>query len=172
MKYVGTYSDPKDIVTKDKLEAVASRVSTNEDNIAMVEGDIDGLQTTVGTLQTNVNNVQTQLDNKQPTITVNGIIKGDGSGGITAAEAGTDYATPSLGLTGTAVGQVPAVKTIDEQGQPTQWEATELPDEAFIVHFTLERPLVGNPTITSDRTLEEVTAAIAAKKQVIAFYII
>ena len=37
MKYVGTYSDPKDIVTKDKLEAVASRVSTNEDNIAPAE---------------------------------------------------------------------------------------------------------------------------------------
>ena len=50
MKYVGTYSDPKDIVTKDKLEAVASRVSTNEDNIAMAESDIDGLQTTVGTM--------------------------------------------------------------------------------------------------------------------------
>ena len=65
MKYVGTYSDPKDIVTKDKLEAVASRVSTNEDNIAMAENDIDGLQTTVGTLQTNVNNVQTALTSKQ-----------------------------------------------------------------------------------------------------------
>lgn len=65
MKYVGTYSDPKDIVTKDKLEAVASRVSTNEDNIAIAESDIDGLQTTVGTLQTNVNNVQTALTSKQ-----------------------------------------------------------------------------------------------------------
>ena len=65
MKYVGTYSDPKDIVTKDKLEAVASRVSTNEDNIAMAESDIEGLQTTVGTLQTNVNNVQTALTSKQ-----------------------------------------------------------------------------------------------------------
>ena len=170
MKYVGTYSDPKDIVTKDKLEAVASRVSTNEDNIAMVEGDIDGLQTTVGTLQTNVNNVQTQLDNKQPTITVNGIIKGDGSGGGTKAEAGTDYAAPSLGLTGAAVGQVPAVKTIDEQGQPTQWEATELPDEAFIVHFTRKRTIGGNPILTSDRTPEEVIAAIEAKKQVIALF--
>ena len=68
MKYVGTYSDPKDIVTKDKLEAVASRVSTNEDNIAMVESDIDGLQTDVGTLQTNVNNVQTALTSKQDTV--------------------------------------------------------------------------------------------------------
>ena len=65
MKYVGTYSDPKDIVTKDKLEAVSSRVSTNEDNIAIAESDIEGLQTTVGTLQTNVNNVQTALTNKQ-----------------------------------------------------------------------------------------------------------
>ena len=68
MKYVGTYSDPKDIVTKEKLEAVSSRVSTNEDNIAMAESDIDGLQTTVGTLQTNVNNVQTALTSKQDTV--------------------------------------------------------------------------------------------------------
>ena len=143
MKYVGTYIDPKDIVTKDKLEAVASRVSTNEDNIAMAESDIEGLQTTVGTLQTNVNNVQTaltskqdtvvggastitednltasralvsnssgkvavstvtstelgyldgvtsnvqaQLNGKQPKITVNGIIQGDGAGNLSAAE--------------------------------------------------------------------------------------
>ena len=68
MKYVGTYSDPKDIVTKEKLEAVASRVSTNEDNIAIAESDIDGLQTTVGILQTNVNNVQTALTSKQDTV--------------------------------------------------------------------------------------------------------
>ena len=68
MKYVGTYSDPKDIVTKDKLEAVASRVSTNEDNIAMAESDIEGLQTTVGTLQTNVGNIQTALTSKQDTV--------------------------------------------------------------------------------------------------------
>ena len=65
MKYVGTYSNPKDIVTKDKLEAVASRVSTNEDNIAMAENDIDGLQTDVGTLKTNVGNIQTALTSKQ-----------------------------------------------------------------------------------------------------------
>ena len=68
MKYVGTYSDPKDIVTKEKLEAVSSRVSTNEDNIAMAESDIDGLQTSVGTLQTSVNNVQTSLASKQDTV--------------------------------------------------------------------------------------------------------
>ena len=68
MKYVGLYDNNKDIVTKDKLDAVASRVSTNEDNIAMAESDIEGLQTTVGTLQTNVNNVQTALTSKQDTV--------------------------------------------------------------------------------------------------------
>ena len=112
--------------------------------------------------------IKSAMSSKQNKITASGILKGDGAGGVTAAEAGTDYAAPSLGLTGTAVGQVPAVKTIDEQGQPTQWEATALPDEAFIVHFTRKRQLGGNPILTSDRTPEEVTAAIAAKKQVIA----
>ena len=68
MKYVGTYNDPKDIVTKEKLEAVASRVSTNEDNIAMAESDIDGLQTDVSTLKTNVGNIQTALTSKQDTV--------------------------------------------------------------------------------------------------------
>ena len=68
MKYVGTYNDPKDIVTKEKLEAVSSRVSTNEDNIAMAENDIDGLQTDVGTLKTNVGNIQTALTSKQDTV--------------------------------------------------------------------------------------------------------
>ena len=143
MKYIGLFDEKEDIVTKEKLDAVASRVSTNEDNIAMAESDIEGLQTTVGTLQTNVNNVQTalaskqdtvvggastitednltasralvsnssgkvavsdvtstelgyldgvtsnvqtQLDSKQPTITVNGIIKGDGAGNLSAQD--------------------------------------------------------------------------------------
>lgn len=143
MKYIGLFDEKEDIVTKEKLEAVASRVSTNEDNIAMAESDIDGLQTTVGTLQTNVtnvqtaltskqdtvvggastitednltasralvsnssgkvavsdvtstelgyldgvtSNVQTQLNGKQSTITVNGIIKGDGAGNLSAQD--------------------------------------------------------------------------------------
>ena len=143
MKYIGLFDEKEDIVTKEKLDAVASRVSTNEDNIAMAESDIEGLQTTVGTLQTNVtnvqtalaskqdtvvggastitednltasralvsnssgkvavstvtstelgyldgvtSNVQTQLNSKQPTITVNGIIKGDGAGNLSAQD--------------------------------------------------------------------------------------
>lgn len=143
MKYIGLFDEKEDIVTKEKLDAVASRVSTNEDNIAMAKSDIEGLQTTVGTLQTNVtnvqtalaskqdtvvggastitednltasralvsnssgkvavstvtstelgyldgvtSNVQTQLNSKQPTITVNGIIKGDGAGNLSAQD--------------------------------------------------------------------------------------
>lgn len=35
------------------------------------------------------------LDGKQAKITASGILKSDGSGGVTAAEAGTDYATPA-----------------------------------------------------------------------------
>lgn len=68
MKYIGLFDEKEDIVTKEKLDAVVSRVSTNEDNIAMAESDIEGLQTTVGTLQTNVNNVQTALASKQDTV--------------------------------------------------------------------------------------------------------
>ena len=34
------------------------------------------------------------LDDKQAKITASGILKGDGSGGVTAAEAGTDYVAP------------------------------------------------------------------------------
>ena len=63
---------------------------------------------------------------KQDKIKTRGILKGDGAGGVTAAEAGVDYAAPSLGLTGTAVGQAPTVKTIDEQGKPTEWEPATL----------------------------------------------
>lgn len=37
---------------------------------------------------------QAALDDKQEKITASGILKSDGSGGVTAAAAGTDYATP------------------------------------------------------------------------------
>lgn len=37
---------------------------------------------------------QAALDDKQAKITASGILKSDGSGGVTAAAAGTDYATP------------------------------------------------------------------------------
>ena len=58
--YVRTHNDFTD--------ALKAQINTNKDNIAMAEGDIDGLQTSVGTLQTSVNNVQTALASKQDTV--------------------------------------------------------------------------------------------------------
>lgn len=78
---------------------------------------------------------------------------------------GTDE---SLGITGAAAGKIPKIKAVDAAGKPTAWEATALPNEAFIVYFTREIQLEGNPILTSDRTPKEVIDAIAAKKQVIA----
>lgn len=78
---------------------------------------------------------------------------------------GTDA---SLGITGAAAGKIPKIKAVDAAGKPTAWEATALPNEAFIVYFTQEIQLEGDPILTSDRTPEEVITAIASKKLVIA----
>ena len=58
--YVRTHNDFTD--------ALKTQINTNKDNIAMAEGDIDGLQTSVSTLQTNVGNIQTALTSKQDVI--------------------------------------------------------------------------------------------------------
>ena len=58
--YVRTHNDFTD--------ALKAQINTNKDNIAMAEGDIDGLQTDVGTLKTNVTSLQTALTSKQDVI--------------------------------------------------------------------------------------------------------
>ena len=58
--YVRTHNDFTD--------ALKTQINTNKDNIAMAEGDIDGLQTDVGTLKTNVTSLQTALTGKQDVI--------------------------------------------------------------------------------------------------------
>ena len=58
--YVRTHNDFTD--------ALKTQINTNKDNIAMAEGDIDGLQTDVGTLKTNVTSLQTALTSKQDAI--------------------------------------------------------------------------------------------------------
>lgn len=141
MKYVGTYSDPKDIVTKEKLEAVAFRVSTNEDNIAMAESDIDGLQTDVGTLKTNVNNVQTALTSKQDTVV---------GGASTITE---DNLTASRALVSNSSGKV-AVSTVTStelgylDGVTSNVQA-QLDDKALdsnVVHKTGDESIAGTKT--------------------------
>ena len=66
---------------------------------------------------------------KQDKITAAGILKGDGAGGVSAAKAGTDYATPAqvtakqdvLLASGAAVGDLIKVKAVDASGKPTAW---------------------------------------------------
>ena len=66
---------------------------------------------------------------KQNKITAAGILKGDGAGGVSAAKAGTDYATPAqvaakqdvLLASGAAVGDLIKVKAVDARGKPTAW---------------------------------------------------
>ena len=63
--------------------------------------------------------------------------------------------TESLGMTGATVGQVPAVKAVDGNGAPTEWEAVELPGGAYTVNLTMDNG--GN--ITADKTFAEIKAA-------------
>jgi hypothetical protein len=59
--------------------------------------------------------IQTQLDNKQNKVTASGILKGDGSGTITQATAGTDYVIPSGNITGNAGTVTNGVYTVGDQ---------------------------------------------------------
>ena len=66
---------------------------------------------------------------KQNKITASGILKGDGAGGVSAAKAGTDYATPAqvaakqdvILASGASVGDLIKVKAVDASGKPTAW---------------------------------------------------
>lgn len=61
--------------------------------------------------------INTELGNKQAKITANGLLKGDGSGGVSAATSGTDYAPGGFGLGGTC-------KTITNQDLHTVAQQT------------------------------------------------
>lgn len=58
--YVRTHNDFTDVLK--------TQINTNEDNIAMLDGDVEGLQTDIGTLKTNVTSLQTALTSKQDVI--------------------------------------------------------------------------------------------------------
>lgn len=63
-----------------------------------------------------LNNVYKMVNNKQDKITAKGLLKGDGSGGITVATAGTDYlitapVTSVNGKTGTVTIDIPSIPT-------------------------------------------------------------
>lgn len=86
MKYVGTYSDPKDIVTKDKLEDVEAAIPTKTSQLDNDSGFITSAPVTSVNTKTGAVNLTASDVGAQPTITVNGIIKGDGAGNLSVAE--------------------------------------------------------------------------------------
>ena len=65
MKNLGLYKDNLDIPRKQDIDVVASRVSTNEDNIAMLDSDMKTAQGDILTLKTNVTEVTNALTSKQ-----------------------------------------------------------------------------------------------------------
>lgn len=68
MKNLGRYKDNLDIPRKQDIDVVASRVSTNEDNIAMLDSDMKTAQGDILTLKTNVTEVTNALTSKQDKI--------------------------------------------------------------------------------------------------------
>ena len=68
MKNLGLYKDNLDIPRKQDIDAVASRVATNEDNIAMLDSDVETAQSDITTLKTNVTEVTNALTSKQDKI--------------------------------------------------------------------------------------------------------
>ena len=67
----------------------------SSDNIVVRETEIATLNGYVGSM------IDVKAEGKQAKITASGILKGDGSGGVSAAVKGTDYAGPSVGVTAT-----------------------------------------------------------------------
>ena len=82
-------------------------------------------------------------------------LKTDAKTDIVSAINETATAGQTLGLTGATVGQVPAVKAVDGNGAPTEWEAVELPSGAYTVNLTMG----ADGSITADKTFAEIKAA-------------
>ena len=73
----------------------SDKANKSEMAIEAVSGDSTKKTITLKTgLSQDVLVAHQDISGKQGTITANGILKGDGSGGVTAAVAGTDYQTP------------------------------------------------------------------------------
>ena len=68
-KNLGLYNDNLSVPRKQDVDAVASRVNTNEDNIAMLDSDMEAAQGDITTLKGNVATLTTALQSKQDKIT-------------------------------------------------------------------------------------------------------
>lgn len=67
-KNLGLYNNDLSVPRKQDIDAVASRVSTNEDNIAMLDSDMEAAQGDITTLKSNVTTLTNALGSKQDKI--------------------------------------------------------------------------------------------------------
>lgn len=81
-------------VSEVDLSAHNADTTAHEDIREAIAGHIDDAE--------NPHGVTAKQIGAQTAITASGLLKGDGSGGVTAAKAGTDYVTPSGSITGNA----------------------------------------------------------------------
>lgn len=100
----------------------------------------------------------------QPSISASGILKGDGSGGVSAATAGTDYQAPLPSQSGNSG------KFLTTDGSAMSW-ATISAGTSDIFWITVTADTSGNTTTYSaDKTFAQIEAAITADRIIIVKY--
>ena len=86
MKYIGLFDEKEDIVTKEKLDAVEAAIPTKTSQLDNDSGFITSAPVTSVNAKTGAVILSASDVGAQPTITVNGIIKSDGAGNLSAQE--------------------------------------------------------------------------------------
>lgn len=86
MKYIGLFDEKEDIVTKEKLEAVEAAIPTKTSQLDNDSGFITSAPVTSVNAKTGAVILSASDVGAQSTITVNGIIKGDGAGNLSEQE--------------------------------------------------------------------------------------
>ena len=86
MKYIGLFDEKEDIVTKEKLEVVEAAIPTKTSQLDNDSGFITSAPVTSVNTKTGAVILSASDVGAQPTITVNGIIKGDGAGNLSAQD--------------------------------------------------------------------------------------
>ena len=86
MKYIGLFDEKEDIVTKEKLDAVEAAIPTKTSQLDNDSGFITSAPVTSVNTKTGAVTLSASDVGAQSTITVNGIIKGDGAGNLSEQE--------------------------------------------------------------------------------------
>ena len=86
MKYIGLFDEKEDIVTKEKLEVVEAAIPTKTSQLDNDSGFITSAPVTSVNTKTGAVILSASDVGAQPTITVDGIIKSDGAGNLSAQD--------------------------------------------------------------------------------------